>query len=141
MLYEALTGDPPFTGDNATEVMRRCVQARWRRCRRVSNVPPELEQTIHRMLQPDPNARPVSARVLAGDFRVLAQRLGDFGAETASAKPPPRRHSISESEERTICAILISLVTAGGRWAAADGETASASASCGLPLASHEQGG
>jgi hypothetical protein len=120
VLYEALTGDPPFTGDNATEVMQKvCAGTLAPLSSRRSNVPPELEQTIHRMLQPDPDARPVSARVLAGDFRVLAQRLGDLGAETASAKPPPplRPSSISESEERTICAMLISL----GRRPVADG--------------------
>ena len=120
MLYEALTGEPPFTGDNATQVMQRvCAGTMAPLSSRRSNVPPELERIIHRMLEPDPGARPQSASAVADEFRALAQRLGDLGEETAFAKPPSllRPSSISESEERTICAMLISL----GRRPVADG--------------------
>jgi hypothetical protein len=120
VLYEALTGEPPFTGDNAIEVMQKvCAGTVAPLSSRRSNVPPELEQIVHRMLAPDPAARPQSASAVADEFRALAQRLGDLGEETASAKPPsPLRPScISESEERTICAMLISL----GRRPLADG--------------------
>jgi hypothetical protein len=112
VLYEALTGEPPFTGDNATEVMQKvCAGMVAPLSSRRPNMPPELERIIHRMLQPDPGARPLSARALAGEFRALAQLLGDLGEETASFKPPSplRPNSISESEERTLCAMLISL--------------------------------
>ena len=112
VLYEALTGEPPFTGDNATEVMQKvCAGMVAPLSSRRPNIPPELERIIHRMLQPDPGARPLSASALAGEFRALAQRLGDLGEETASSKPPSplRPNSISESEERTLCAMLISL--------------------------------
>jgi hypothetical protein len=120
VLYEALTGEPPFTGDNATEVMQKvCAGTVAPLSSRRPNLPPELERLIHRMLMPDPSARPPSATALAAEFRALAQKLGDLGEETASAKPPsPLRPScISESEERTICAMLISLA----RRPAADG--------------------
>jgi len=120
VLYEALTGEPPFTGDTATEVMQKvCAGTMAPLSSRRSNVPPELEQTIHRMLAPDPSARPLSASVLADEFRALAQRLGDLGEETASSKPPSpvRSSSIGESEEHTICAMLLSL----GRRLATDG--------------------
>jgi hypothetical protein len=113
VLYEALTGEPPFTGDDATEVMQKvCAGMVAPLSSRRPNIPPELERIIHRMLQPDPGARPLSASALAGEFRALAQRLGDLGEETASSKPPSpllRPNSISESEERTLCAMLISL--------------------------------
>ena len=112
VLYEALAGEPPFTGDNATEVMQKvCAGLVAPLSSRRPNVPPDLERIIHRMLQPDPGARPLSASVLAGEFRALAQRLGGLGEETALSKPPSplRPSSISESEERTLCAMLISL--------------------------------
>jgi hypothetical protein len=112
VLYEALTGDPPFTGDNATEVMQKvCAGTVAPLSSRRANLPPELERIIHRMLLPDPSARPPSASALADEFRALGQSLGDFGEETASARPPSalRPSCISESEERTICAMLISL--------------------------------
>ena len=112
VLYEALTGEPPFTGDSAADVMQKvCTGTVAPLSSRRSNVPPELEEIIHRMLAADPGARPLSASVLAGEFRALARRLGDLGEETASSKPPSalRPSSISESEERTICALLISL--------------------------------
>ena len=120
VLYEALTGEPPFTGDNAVEVMQKvCAGTVAPLSSRRSNMPPELERIIHRMLAPDPGARPPAANVLADEFRALAERLGDLGEETASSKPPSpvRASSISESEERTICAMLISL----GRRPVADG--------------------
>ena len=112
VLYEALTGEPPFTGDTATEVMQKvCAGMPAPLSSRRSNMPPDLERIIHRMLQPDPGARPLSAKALAEEFRALAQRLGGLGEETASSKPPSplRPNSVSESEERTLCAMLISL--------------------------------
>jgi serine/threonine protein kinase len=112
VLYEALTGEPPFTGDTPTEVMQKvCAGMVAPLSSRRPNLPPDLERLIHRMLMPDPGARPLSATALAVEFRSLAQRLGDLGEETASAKPPSplRAGCISESEERTICAMLVSL--------------------------------
>ena len=112
VLYEALTGEPPFTGDTATEVMQKvCAGTVAPLSSRVPNLPPDLERLVHRMLMSDPGARPLSASALALEFRALAQRLGDLGEETASSKPPSplRPGCISESEERTICAMLISL--------------------------------
>jgi eukaryotic-like serine/threonine-protein kinase len=112
VMYEALTGEPPFNGDNATEVMQKvCAGAMAPLSSRLPTVPPELEDLIHRMLAPDPGLRPLSASVLAIEFRNLAQRLGGLGEETALSKPPPmlKANCISEREERTICALLISL--------------------------------
>ncbi len=112
VLYEALVGEPPFTGDSASDVMQKvCAGAMAPLSARRPNLPPDLETLIHRMLSPDPSSRPLSASVLALEFRALAQKLGDLGEETALCKPPPalRPHCISEAEDRTICAMLIAL--------------------------------
>lgn len=120
VLYEALVGEPPFTGDSASDVMQKvCAGSMAPLSARRPNLPPDLEALIHRMLSPDPGARPMSARVLAMEFRTLATKLGDLGEESALSNPPPamRSHCISEAEDRTICAMLISLA----RREAADG--------------------
>ena len=112
VLYEALVGEPPFTGDSASDVMQKvCAGSMAPLSSRRPNLPPELEALIHRMLSPDPGSRPLSASVLALEFRALGQKLGDLGEESVLSKPAPsmRPHCISEAEERTICAMLISL--------------------------------
>jgi hypothetical protein len=112
VLYEALTGEPPFNGDSATEVMQKvCAGAMAPLSSRLPTVPSELEDLIHHMLASDPGQRPLSASVLALEFHSLARRLGDLGEENALSKPPPvvRANCISEREERTLCALLISL--------------------------------
>jgi eukaryotic-like serine/threonine-protein kinase len=120
VLYEALVGEPPFTGNSASDVMQKvCAGAMSPLSARRPNLPPELEGLIHRMLSPDPGSRPLSASVLAAEFRTFAAKLGDLGEETALSKPPStlRPHCISEAEDRAICAMLISLA----RREAADG--------------------
>ena len=113
VLYEALAGEAPFVGDSAAEVMQKvCAGAVAPLSSRRSNLPPELEQIINRMLASAPGARPQAASAAADEFRALAQRLGDPEEEAASAEPPSplRPSSISESETRILCAMLLSLV-------------------------------
>ena len=69
VLYELLTGRPPFTGDNALDVLRKVNTKTPVRPRRLMpTVPEALEQICLRCLERDPTNRYPSARKLADDL-------------------------------------------------------------------------
>src|SRR5438309_10792170 len=63
MLYELLTGRPPFVGDESVAIITQHlntppVSPSWH----VPNLPPGLETLILRLLEKDPTRRPSSAQ-------------------------------------------------------------------------------
>jgi serine/threonine-protein kinase len=69
-LYEALTGQLPFTGDSAVAVALQHVSSKPPPIRRHNpNVSPALEQLILRALAKNPNDRPATAREFASLLR------------------------------------------------------------------------
>jgi len=112
VLYEALTGEPPFTGETPLEVMTKVCAGRVPEIahKRVG-LDYRMCALVHSMLAPDPMMRPHSAAALAEEFAQLVTILGGIGGETAAASPPShaRRDAISEIEEHLACAMLVSL--------------------------------
>jgi eukaryotic-like serine/threonine-protein kinase len=112
VLYEALTGDPPFTGETPLEVMTKVCAGRVPEiaAKRVG-LDYRMCALVHAMLAPDPMMRPQSAAGLAEEFAQLVKSLGGIGGENAAATPPShaRRDAISEIEEHLACAMLVSL--------------------------------
>jgi serine/threonine protein kinase len=112
VLFEALTGDPPFTGETPLEVMTKvCAGHVPPITSRRADIPPALASLIHSMLAPDPSLRPRDANGLADEFAYLVRALGGVGAEASSGVPPSKkkRVGISEAEEHLACAMLVSL--------------------------------
>ncbi|WP_374774241.1 protein kinase [Streptomyces sp. NBC_01310] len=72
LLYELLTGRPPFAGGNALEVLHRHLSEEPQR---PSTVPEPLWTVIERCLRKEPNERP-SAVSLARGLRVVAAGIG-----------------------------------------------------------------
>ncbi len=72
MLYELLTGRPPFAGGTALEVLHQHLSAEPRR---PSTVPGPLWTVVERCLSKDPGLRP-SAENLARGLRVVADGIG-----------------------------------------------------------------
>ncbi|MEU3254911.1 serine/threonine-protein kinase [Streptomyces sp. NPDC006997] len=72
LLYELLTGRPPFSGGSALEVLHQHLSAEPRR---PSTVPEPLWTVIERCLRKNPDDRP-SAENLARGLRVVAQGVG-----------------------------------------------------------------
>ncbi|WP_431949231.1 protein kinase domain-containing protein [Actinacidiphila sp. bgisy167] len=72
LLYELVTGRPPFRGDNALEVLQQHLSEEPRR---PSTVPEPLWTVIERCLRKEPGERP-SAENLARALRVVAAGVG-----------------------------------------------------------------
>ncbi|MEU9245612.1 serine/threonine-protein kinase [Streptomyces shenzhenensis] len=72
LLYELVTGHPPFSGGSALEVLHQHLSAEPRR---PSTVPDPLWTVIERCLRKNPDDRP-SAENLARGLRVVAEGVG-----------------------------------------------------------------
>ena len=113
VLYECLTGRPPFYGPNAREVLTQIVSTPVPRLEtRVEDVDLELVRLIDRMLIQDRKQRPRSARELAARMRDIAARLGtgaaeDEGRDAAGERGQPP-HGLGYGEARMYAALLVS---------------------------------
>ncbi|MCZ9342743.1 serine/threonine protein kinase, partial [Streptomyces sp. TRM76130] len=72
LLYELVTGRPPFAGDTALEMLHQHLSAEPRR---PSTVPDPLWTVIERCLRKNPEERP-GAENLAHGLRVVAEGIG-----------------------------------------------------------------
>ncbi|MFG2255963.1 serine/threonine-protein kinase [Streptomyces mirabilis] len=81
LLYELVTGRPPFAGESALEVLHQHLSAEPRR---PSTVPDPLWTVIERCLRKNPDQRP-SAENLARGLRTVAQGIGVHANSTQIA--------------------------------------------------------
>ncbi|GAA3229831.1 Stk1 family PASTA domain-containing Ser/Thr kinase [Pseudonocardia petroleophila] len=90
LLYELLTGAPPFTGDTAISVAFRHVNDRVPAPSLIAgDVPPELDALVLRATDRDPAARPADAGALLADLRRVAHRLEVPRVPVPVPAPPP----------------------------------------------------
>jgi tRNA A-37 threonylcarbamoyl transferase component Bud32/tetratricopeptide (TPR) repeat protein len=83
ILYEAITGKPPFEGESVAEICMKVANEEPRRPRRLNPaIRPELEAVCLKALERDPNRRYESAASLAQDLERFA------AGEPVSARPP-----------------------------------------------------
>jgi tRNA A-37 threonylcarbamoyl transferase component Bud32 len=107
VLFEALAGEPPFSGDSPLEVMTKvCAGETPELSVKNPSLPPALVALVRLMLAPDPARRPQSAAQLAAeferlDFKSLA-RQHDAGARPAAAK-----RGRAGGQERLACVMRI----------------------------------
>jgi hypothetical protein len=86
ILYELLTGRPPFVGETAMDTLLRVVHEEPVAVARLCpSVPRDLATITHKCLQKAPGHRYATAGALAEDLRLLA------GALAPAAAPPGRR--------------------------------------------------
>jgi len=79
IVYQMLTGRPPFTDNDAVVVMARHIKSTPKRPNEAAPdafVPRELEDVVMRTLAKDPNDRPASAEVLAGELLAALEAQG-----------------------------------------------------------------
>jgi len=81
VLYKMVTGRLPFSGMNTPQTIDRILHTSPEAMARINhNVPPELEQSVRKCLEKDPQRRYQSARELLGDLGKL-KRDGKVGGQ------------------------------------------------------------
>lgn len=131
ILYEALTGRPPFVGGNAQETLQRLLAEEPPRPRQLDRrIPVDLEAICLKCLAKDPRGRYPSARALADD-------LGRFlDGRPVSVRPPRVHERIARWIRREprlalsllafVLALLLGLIATWVQWRRADAHAASA---------------
>jgi serine/threonine-protein kinase len=87
ILYQMLTGRPPFRDNDAVVVMARHIKSTPKRPNEVvpeAMIATELEDVVMRTLSKDPKDRPASAEIFAGE---LLAALEAHGAQTSGVRP------------------------------------------------------
>jgi serine/threonine protein kinase len=99
ILYELLTGGPPFAGESAMDVLHRVIAADPARPRSIDRaVPRDLETICLKCLEKDPAKRYPTADALAADLRaflagrpIAARPVGPAERLAKWARRPPGR--------------------------------------------------
>ena len=93
ILYQMLTGRPPFTDDDAIVVMARHIKTAPRPMSEVAadaNIPPEIEGAVMRVLSKDPANRPQTADAMSAELeRAQESALSITSGIRASLSGPP----------------------------------------------------
>ena len=88
MLYELLTGEPPYTGPTAHAIIAKCLSEPVRRLSAVSRVPAAVDQAV--------------ATALSKDSADRFGTAGAFAAALRSASPPPAPHASRRGRRRWV---------------------------------------
>lgn len=93
MLYELLTGDPPFSGETPIAVIYKHINAPVPPIRELNpNIPEGLEQVILRAMAKKPEARYANAGEMVEDLEILRDALfSDSDSPAAPVETPERR--------------------------------------------------
>jgi serine/threonine-protein kinase len=128
ILYQMLTGRPPFTDNDAVVVMARHIKSIPKRMHEAcpeASVPKELEDVVMRALSKNPDDRQGSADVLAGELLAAleAQSASSSGVRASitnaagirmpeSMRPPPVPLPPPRARQRTVGGIPVALLLA-----------------------------
>ena len=125
ILYELLTGQPPFRGATAQQTVRLVLEGKVRSPRRWQPaLPLDLEAVVLRCLRRDPGERYPSARALADDLArfvegrpVQARPLNTMQRLGRWAKREPR---LAATVACAILALIVGLIATSYQWRRAD---------------------
>jgi eukaryotic-like serine/threonine-protein kinase len=101
VLYEMLTGRPPFVADTIEEVIRAHLEVSPRSVRALAAwVPPGIAHLCEAALAKDPAGRPASAGALAAQLRAAAEAADDaLPAGTIHSDEPPEPTRVLSADE------------------------------------------
>ena len=124
ILYEALTGVPPFTGRDPREILQNVLHGTVRKLSRHARIPPDLEAICLRCLRKDPGDRYASARELADDlgryleYRSVRARPLNFLQRTGRwARREPR---LATASAMVVAALVTGLLATTHQWSRAE---------------------
>jgi serine/threonine protein kinase len=103
VLYECLTGQPPFLGEHVASLLGRILfeeaprlSTAWR------NVSPQLDELVRTMLNRDPKLRPASAAAL----RRALQEIPPCDEEVSVSPLPANPSGITEEEQQLVSVLM-----------------------------------
>src|SRR5262249_49421913 len=103
VLFECLTGQPPFVGDIPVAVLAKILlEEAPRLSERRPELPPALDQLLARMLAKPRAERPRDAAAVAAELAALGD-IGDAERLPVSVRAP----ALTASEQRLTCLILV----------------------------------
>ncbi|MFN0069697.1 MAG: protein kinase domain-containing protein, partial [Limisphaerales bacterium] len=123
VMYEMLTGRPPFRGASATEVLAKVLSAAPPEMDGpIGNVPAGLQRVVRKCLEKDLRQRYQNAGELTADLGLLRQELGTGRTTSLTRSPlPPAAageagpaHPARRNRRRAIAAVLALALTAVG---------------------------
>ena len=114
VLYECLTGRPPFVGDTAMAVLAKiCLESPRRPGKLTGELPPVFESMVMAMLEKDPWERPSDTARLAREFSAYTERLRAAGARLGEEEKARARlrtpSSLTAAEQRLFSVVMATL--------------------------------
>jgi serine/threonine-protein kinase len=121
ILYHMLTGQPPFTDDDAIVVMARHIKSRATPLREAApdaDIPQSVDDLVMRALAKEPDSRPSSAEFMLAELEEAALSLPAAPAPVRisfrpAPMPPPRAHETWMGRRRVERASRARLLTLG----------------------------
>jgi eukaryotic-like serine/threonine-protein kinase len=117
LLYELLTGAPPYTGDTAISVAYRHVNSDVPPPSHIAGeVPPELDELVLRATRRDPAARPADAAAMLAELHRVAVRLDvpRVRPPVPPARPVEEQDTVPAGPQRVPAGTAISALPAPG---------------------------
>ncbi|MSP60264.1 MAG: hypothetical protein EXR72_07970 [Myxococcales bacterium] len=108
VLYECLTGRPPFEGENAVAVLLKIVLDEAPRLARTrDDLPPELDALLARLLDRAPNRRPANGHELARELLALSGGLTVGGMPALRSPVEPALRVLTAVEQQLVSVLLL----------------------------------
>lgn len=112
VLFECMTGKPPFTGDTPVAVLAKICLENLDVRARCQEAPAPFVDLLIRMLAKDPDRRPQQADAFAEDFAQVVQTLISLGFDDPGAQKYFSRRTptpvLMTGEQRVLSAIIVS---------------------------------
>lgn len=111
VLFECLTGQPPFTGTNIMAVLAKILLHEAPRVTELRpDAPTSLDDLIAKMLSKEPDGRPADVRTVQQALAGLT--LGEIDLSSGQTRrpsqeePPTKPPSLTSNEQRFLCVVL-----------------------------------
>ncbi|HET6372732.1 MAG TPA: tetratricopeptide repeat protein [Candidatus Polarisedimenticolia bacterium] len=96
VIYEALSGLPPFRGDNSLAVMHSISYDNPAPLAPTTpEIPPELEEIVRRALRKDPSQRYATGRIMHAELQRILSGFSQAYPRVTALEPPPTTQSVA----------------------------------------------